>query len=132
MYSLPKQWCDVVLAAFGVVWEGFGLHSYFAPHLLCGCEDCNGCLHVGVLEYGAHAGAIVVKQAEIWPPGVLFVEVAAVLHPSGEARLRWRVVESVPHGVGDSADGTHVAAQFEEFEGGLEHAVGVGHLLGAD
>ena len=38
----------------------------------------------------------------------------------------------MPYGVGDAADGAHVAAQFEQFEGGLEHAVGVGHLLGAD
>ena len=132
MYGLPQQEGDVVGAAFGVVGEGFGLHAVLRPEAVDGQEDGDVGLHVGILEYGTHAAAVFVEEVEVGPPGVLLVEVAAVLHPAGEACLGGRVVEAMPYGVGDAADGAHVAAQFEQFEGGLEHAVGVGHLLGAD
>ena len=38
----------------------------------------------------------------------------------------------MPHRVCNTAKGTHIAAQFQQFQRGFEHAVGICHLLGAD
>ena len=113
MYCFPQQVGYVVRAALGVDGEGFGLHTVLRPKAVGGEQDGDVGLHLGILEYDTYAAAVFVEEVEVGPPGVLLVEEAAVLHPSWEASLRRRVVEPMPHGVGDAAEGTHVAAQLE-------------------
>ena len=64
--------------------EGLCLHAHGRPEVGIGGQDGHVGVHIRVAHQGTHAGAVVVQQFPIRPPGVLLVIVAAVLHPARE------------------------------------------------
>ena len=127
--SFPKQRSVSHVQPLG---EGVGLYTPLTPKVAVGGQDG----HVGklraVLELLAKTGAVVVEPLEVRPPRVILVEVGAVLNPSRKLGFGRTVVESVPDAVRDATLRTLVGADFQQFQRGVENAVGVGHLFTAN
>ena len=109
--------------------EWLSLHTQFCPQVAVSRQQGDIGTHIHLQEHTRHAGTVFIQQVPIGEPCVVLIVITAILHPSRKRHILRHIVETMPYRVGDTGKGRHVGAYLQKLERGVEHQVGVGHLL---